>query len=102
MKTEFEKFQERLRNNDIAGASDAAIATADKAKKDLDYKAMAAEGLSGMKTKKPVKKKTLDEPAPRKSYPYGYFEMDGKKYENEGSGWFEILPDGRKKRFYRE
>ena len=89
MKTDFEKFQERLRNNDIAGASDAAIATAVKAK-------------AKKPAPKPVKPKTLDEPAPRKSYPYGYFEMDGKKYENEGSGWFELLPDGRKKRFYRE
>lgn len=89
MKTDFEKFQERLRNNDIAGASDAAIATAVKAK-------------AKKPAPKPVKAKTLDEPAPRKSYPYGYFEMDGKKYENKGTGWYEILPDGRKKRFYRE
>lgn len=46
MKTDYEKFQERLRNNDIAGAPDHLIASAVKAKKEKNV----------------TNKKTLDEP----------------------------------------
>jgi len=51
MKTDYEKFQERLRNNDIAGAPDHLIASAVKAKK----------------AKNKTSSKTLDEPAGRMS-----------------------------------
>lgn len=47
MKTDYEKFQERLRNNDIAGAPDHLIASAVKAKKEKNV----------------TSRKTLDEPA---------------------------------------
>ena len=63
----------------------------------------ASDSLNHTARKK-YPKKTLDEPAPSgpAGSPYGYFEMDGKKYENTGAGWHEILPDGRRKLFYRE
>jgi len=40
MKTDYEKFQERLRNNDIAGAPDHLIASAVKAKKTTNAKTL--------------------------------------------------------------
>ena len=44
--------------------------------------------------------KTLDNPAPKSSDPYGYFEYRGKKYENKGDGWKIIQPDGSRKNAY--
>ncbi len=57
----------------------------------------ASDSLNHTARKKhPKKKKTLDEPAPSSGKPYGYFEMKGKRYQNNGNGWKELTKKGPK------
>lgn len=56
--------------------------------------------VASLPEKKAKTAKTLDNPAPKSSDPYGYFEYRGKKYENKGDGWKIIMPDGTRKNPY--